>query len=69
LTTPAADTAAFFNSLDPVKARAISAGTQPAEHVHTEVVEVMVDVARIRDDVRTRVARLISREGWGRAEE
>ena len=34
--------AAFFNALaDPSKARAISAGTTPAEHVHPEVVEVM----------------------------
>jgi len=34
--------AAFFNQLaDPAKARAISAGTQPAERVHPEVVEVM----------------------------
>jgi arsenate reductase len=33
---------AFFNSLaDPAKARAISAGTQPGEHVHPEVVTVM----------------------------
>lgn len=34
--------AAFFNQLaDPVKARAVSAGTQPAAHVHPEVVAVM----------------------------
>jgi arsenate reductase (thioredoxin) len=34
--------AAFFNALaDPGKARAISAGTQPAARVHPEVVEVM----------------------------
>ena len=34
--------AAFFNALaDPECARAISAGTQPAEHVHPEVVSVM----------------------------
>lgn len=34
--------AAFFNALaDPSKARAISAGTRPAAHVHPEVVAVM----------------------------
>ena len=34
--------AAFFNQLaDPDKARALSAGTQPGERVHPEVVEVM----------------------------
>ncbi len=34
--------AALFNRLaDPVKARAISAGTQPADHVHPEVVALM----------------------------
>ncbi len=34
--------AAFFNRwADPQKARAISAGTQPGERVHPEVVEVM----------------------------
>jgi arsenate reductase len=34
--------AAFFNQLaDPIKARALSAGTQPGERVHPEVVEVM----------------------------
>ena len=34
--------AAFFNQLaDPAKVRAISAGTQPADRVHPEVVEVM----------------------------
>jgi arsenate reductase (thioredoxin) len=37
--------AAFFNALaDPAKARAISAGTEPAEHVHPEVVEAMREV-------------------------
>lgn len=37
--------AAFFNQLaDPSKARGISAGTQPAEHVHPVVVEVMREV-------------------------
>lgn len=34
--------AAFFNALaDPVKARAISAGTVPADRVHPEVIDVM----------------------------
>jgi len=34
--------AAFFNRLaDPGKARAVSAGTEPAERVHPEVVDVM----------------------------
>jgi arsenate reductase len=37
--------AAFFNALaDPQKARAISAGTQPAAHVHPTVVETMREV-------------------------
>jgi protein-tyrosine-phosphatase len=34
--------AAFFNQLaDPLKARAVSAGTEPGERVHPEVQEVM----------------------------
>lgn len=37
--------AAFFNALaDHVRARAMSAGTQPAAHVHPEVVTVMKEV-------------------------
>lgn len=37
--------AAFFNHLaDPTKARAISAGTQPAARVHPEVLEAMQEV-------------------------
>lgn len=37
--------AAFFNRLaDPAKVRAISAGTQPGEHVHPDVVVVMREV-------------------------
>ena len=37
--------AAFFNRLaDPSRARALSAGTQPAAHVHPEVVAVMRDL-------------------------
>jgi arsenate reductase (thioredoxin) len=35
----------FFNELaDPTLARAISAGTQPADHVHPEVLQVMREV-------------------------
>jgi arsenate reductase len=45
--------AAFFSALaDPAKARAVSAGTDPARHVHPEVVAVMrevgVDVSNAR---------------------
>lgn len=37
--------AAFFNQLaDPTKARAISAGTEPGERVHPEVLTVMQEV-------------------------
>jgi protein-tyrosine-phosphatase len=37
--------AAFFNQYaDPERALAISAGTQPAEHVHPVVVEAMLEV-------------------------
>lgn len=37
--------AAFFNQLaDPELARAVSAGTQPAEHVHPVVVDAMREV-------------------------
>jgi arsenate reductase len=37
--------AAFFNQVaDPNRAHALSAGTQPAEHVHPEVVAVMREV-------------------------
>ncbi len=37
--------AALFNHLaDPTRARAISAGTQPADHVHPVVVEVMQEI-------------------------
>jgi arsenate reductase len=45
--------AAFFNRwADPSKARAVSAGTQPGERVHPEVVDVMrekdIDVANVK---------------------
>ncbi len=37
--------AAFFNRYaDPAKARAVSAGTQPADRVHPEVMEVMQEI-------------------------
>src|SRR5262245_40273325 len=37
--------AAFFNALvDPEQARALSAGTEPADHVHPEVLTVMREV-------------------------
>lgn len=37
--------AAFFNQLvDPGQARAISAGTKPAAHVHPEVLEAMKEI-------------------------
>jgi arsenate reductase (thioredoxin) len=37
--------AALFNQLaDPAKAHAISAGTEPAEHVHPEVVSAMREI-------------------------
>jgi arsenate reductase len=116
--------AAFFNALaDPTRARALSAGTEPGDRVHPEVVDVMREVGidlsratparltdelvarghllvtmgcgeacpvapglerddwpiedpkggppdrvrRIRDEVRGRVARLITARGWARA--
>ena len=45
--------AAFFNALaDPTRARALSAGTEPADCVHPEVVavmrEVVIDVSGVR---------------------
>ncbi|NTX05288.1 arsenate reductase ArsC [Myxococcus sp. CA051A] len=45
--------AAFFNVLaDPEKARAISAGTQPGERVHPEVLEAMRDAGLDLKDAR-----------------
>lgn len=45
--------AAFFNQLaDPLKARAISAGTQPGLRVHPEVLEVMREVGIDLSDAR-----------------
>ncbi len=47
--------AAFFNQLvDPSVARAISAGTQPAERVHPEVVTAMNEVGIDLGDARPR---------------
>ena len=44
---------AFFNSLaDPAKARAISAGTEPAAHPHPEVVATMGEVGIDLGDAR-----------------
>ena len=45
--------AAFFNSMaDPEKARAISAGTQPGERVHPEVVAAMHELGIDLADAR-----------------
>jgi arsenate reductase len=45
--------AAFFNRLaDPERARALSAGTQPAERVHPEVVAAMREVGIDLSDAR-----------------
>ena len=47
--------AAFFNQLaDPSKARAISAGTQPADRIHPEVQEVMREANLYLKDARPR---------------
>lgn len=50
--------AAFFNAMaDPIRARAISAGTAPGERVHPEVVEVMrevgIDLSSVRPQLLT----------------
>ena len=62
--------AAWFNALaDPAKARAMSAGTDPAPHVHPEVVAVMneagIDLAaastsRLTTDLAARAQLLIT---------
>jgi len=45
--------AAFFNHLaDPKTAHAISAGTQPADHVHPEVIVVMNEAGMDLSDVK-----------------
>jgi arsenate reductase len=68
--------AAWFNQLaDPTKARAVSAGTQPGERVHPEVVDVMREVGvdlstkrpqRLTDDL-ARSASLLITMGCGDA--
>jgi arsenate reductase len=67
---------AFFNALaDPARARAISAGTQPAERAHPEVVGVMRDAGfdlthakpqRLTDEL-ARGAQLLVTMGCGEA--
>ena len=52
--------AAFFNGLaDPGRARAVSAGTRPAERVHPEVVEAMRELGY---DLSTARPRLLAPE-------
>jgi arsenate reductase len=68
--------AAFFNAAaDAAKARAMSAGTEPGERVHPEVVQVMREVGvelanavpmRLTDDV-ARQAKLLVTMGCGEA--
>jgi len=68
--------AAFFNALvDPKKARAISAGIEPAAHVHPEVVDAMREVgidlsgarpARLTEE-QARQAKLLVTMGCGEA--
>jgi protein-tyrosine-phosphatase len=66
--------AAFFNQLaDPVKAQAISAGTEPGERVHPEVLAVMreigIDLSRAKPQKLTeelaRDAQLLITMGCG----
>src|SRR5262245_45038783 len=62
--------AAWFNALsDPLKARAISAGTEPGSRVHPEVLEVMREVGidlsgvipqKLTDELAARVHMLIT---------
>jgi len=68
--------AAFFNELaDPTKARALSAGTEPGERVHPEVVEAMqeagMDLSAARPQLLTPAlaagARLLVTMGCGEA--
>lgn len=48
--------AAFFNAIaDPTKARGISAGTEPGNRVHPEVVEVMKEVGIDLSDVKPQI--------------
>ena len=58
--------AAFFNALsDPAKARALSAGTQPAKRLHPEVVEALKVVGI---DISDAVPRLLDAEIAGSAQ-
>jgi arsenate reductase len=66
--------AAFFNRwADPTKARALSAGTQPGERVHPEVVDVLrekdMDVSQLKPqkltDELARQAQLLITMGCG----
>ncbi len=62
--------AAFFNgSADPAKATAVSAGTEPATHVHPEVIDVMREVGidlsravpqRLTDELASRASLLVT---------
>jgi arsenate reductase (thioredoxin) len=68
--------AAFFNALtDPKRVRAVSAGTEPADRVHPEVVTVMREVgidlsgakpARLTDDLAA-ASQLLVTMGCGEA--
>ena len=68
--------AAFFNAaVDPAKARAVSAGTEPSERVHPEVVEVMREIGldltnaspqRLTEEI-ARAASLLVTMGCGEA--
>ncbi len=52
--------ASFFNAIaDPARARALSAGTEPAERVHPEVVDAMREVGIDLSNARPQ------RLGWG----
>ena len=58
--------AAFFNRVaDPAKARAVSAGTRPAERVHPEVVSVMHEVdLDLSGAVPQKLTARLSSEAW-----
>ena len=68
--------AAFFNAaVDPAKARAISAGTEPGERVHPEVVDAMREIGfdlgrakpqRLTDEI-AQAASLLVTMGCGEA--
>jgi arsenate reductase len=62
--------AAFFNAVaDPLKARAISAGTQPGARVHPQVVaamrEVDLDLSHERPQLLTAGCSVGSWRSWG----